>query len=279
MAPLHCLMEFGEAGAADEDFLGGNIAFYYSAEAFGYGHGIKWVDSEKLGRIDVFLLMLFFFSCIILVNCNVFNEVTIESPSHKSPTSSIHSMSLPTWSTHTAPPMSIPANSSAQIVTSRHGPFLPQTSGNATLEAKSNVRSTYPTCQTSFNQASFEFRVPSSNCPHRRDLPAVSLVRRASSPLGPCYTSTRSHLEKMRLSVWRRSGALALQPQGRGQGHCFGVLVGGRGYLRVDEYVYIRRFVLSRFPSSFLSFSLSPSSPHAYHDEEMIEMMVVMTTC
>jgi hypothetical protein len=206
MAPLHCLMGFGEAGAADEDFLSGNIAFY-SAGAFGYGHGIKWVDSEQLGRIDVFFSCCCSFSCIILVNCNVFNEVTIESPSHNPPTSSIHSISLPTLSIHTAPPMSIPANSSAQIVTSRHGPFLPQTSGNATLEAKSNVRSTYPSCQTSFNQASFEFRVPSSNCPHRRDLPAVSLVRRASSPLGPCYTSTRSHLEKMRLSVWRRSGA------------------------------------------------------------------------
>jgi hypothetical protein len=59
----------------------------------------------------------------------------------------------------------------------------------------------------------------------------------------------------MRLSVWRRSGAPTAGTRTRALfwSTCRRYKVS----TCVDGYVYIRRFVLSRFPSSFISFSFS----------------------
>jgi hypothetical protein len=145
---------------------------------------------------------------MILVNCNVntCDEVTIEKPkqakptkSHKSSTSSFHfdvftdlALSI---HTHTAPPMSIPTNSGgAQIIISRRGPFLPQTS--AAQLSKPN-----PTSFLSNLIKLLKFRFSSIKLPISQGSSSWSLVRRASSLLGPCYTSTRSHLEDVAIRV------------------------------------------------------------------------------
>jgi hypothetical protein len=59
MVPLHWLRGLGEAGAASEEFLSGNVAFCLD-EAFGYGHGMKWVDLEALMFFSHVVLCLVF---------------------------------------------------------------------------------------------------------------------------------------------------------------------------------------------------------------------------
>jgi hypothetical protein len=147
--------------------------------------------------------------------------------SHRISTQSIitHVFFYVPWSTHT-PPMSIPANSGAQI-TLRHGPFLPQTSNRNA--ARSQIQPPSNLIESSFSiKLPLPFSQGSSN-----------LVRCASSLLGPRYTSTRSHFEDAAIRV---AASLALQGD---KGIVLRCTYRRYRYL-LDGYVYIRRFALSR---------------------------------
>jgi hypothetical protein len=191
------------------------------------------VDWEA-GRISVF--WLFLASLVNVPSIQRSNDQEImanhkTTESHKTSTSSIIPyvfLCAPYPPTYTAP-MSIPiepANSGAQI-TSRHGPFLPQTSNRNA--ARSQIQPPSNLIESSFSiKLPLPFSQGSSN-----------LVRCASSLLGPRYTSTRSHFEDAAIRV---AASLALQGD---KGIVLRCTYRRYRYL-LDGYVYIRRFALSR---------------------------------